>query len=127
MNKKFKPSLPNNYSEVAAKLNLPDNKINKDIFSYKQIIKKITDTFDTTEIPVEWISSSIPNLPSLQEAKDYLISKDCDLTLPLVESQLLGSQIKRLRTFFYFDILPSEFIKISALPEPGIVLLPPIF
>ena len=86
LNQNFKPPLPNSYSEVAAKLNLSDSKINKDLFSYKQIIKKITDIFDMTEIPEEWISSSIPNLPSLQEATDHLIFKECDLTLPLIEN-----------------------------------------
>jgi hypothetical protein len=123
----LKPILPDDFSVVATKLDLPNAKINRDLPNFKQIIKKIESIYTFDNIPDEWISKSLPNLPSLQETKTLLASKDVQISLPIIESPELGTQIRKLKSFFFFDLLPNEFIESPALPEPGSALLPIIY
>jgi hypothetical protein len=126
LNQQFKPQLPENFEEVASKLNLPNNQINRDSSNFKQVVQRIKDTYETDDIPEEWIHTPTPDLPILSEAKEYLLSKKIELTLPLIENEQLGSNIKQLRAHFYFESLPDDYIELSALPEPGSALLPNI-
>jgi hypothetical protein len=80
------------------------------MLNFKQIVKKIENTYNFENIPEDWISSTLPNLPSLQETKTILITKNIQISLPILENSEFGDQIKQLRTHFFFDLLPTEFI-----------------
>jgi hypothetical protein len=115
--------LPNDLNQILQEFNLL-SKPNKDLPNFDQIIRKIRSKYNFEEFPNEWISSTIPDLPNISEAKQSLTARNINFTLPIKDSDSTADQIKTLRTYFYFQYLPNEFIYEDELPDPGTALLP---
>jgi hypothetical protein len=119
----IRPNLPSEFEKVRKECNLPA-KLNKDNPEYDMWIKRIKEKYHFTNVPAEWITGTIPDISSLEEAKQSLKERGINVTLPLIESETLQEQIKYLRHHFYFDRLPEEFITQEELPEPGLAQIP---
>ena len=126
LNQTIKPNLPNNINIIAQEFNFQD-KLNKDSPNFDQIISNIKNKYNADDIPSDWITSTIPNLPNIKEANDHLLNINSPIKLPLIEGPTLGEQIKQLRTHFYFSKFSQDFVNEIELPEPGSALLPTSF
>jgi hypothetical protein len=121
-----KPNLPNDIDTIAQEFNFND-KLNKDLPNFDRIISNIKNKYNVEDIPEDWIISTIPDLSTIKDANDHLLNINSPIKLPLIEGPSLGDQIKKLRTHFYFNKLPQDFVNEIELPEPGPALLPTSF
>ena len=118
-----KPNIPDKLSLIEEELGITSDKLNRDHPDFNTTIKLIKDNY-TGEIPREWISPLLPDLPNLTSTQEILESKDITLSLPIVEDGTLTNKIKLLRKLFHFEKLPEEFIIKPESPDPDLTLLP---
>jgi hypothetical protein len=121
----IKPKLPTDFSTLETELNITKEQLNRDSPDFNYTIKKIKNKY-LGNIPREWITPLLPDLPDLNEANSILLENQSPLTLPLLDNPHLNDNIKTLSKYFHFEKLPPNFIIEPESPEPALALLPKI-
>jgi hypothetical protein len=118
-----KSKLPSKIQDVDPSLNLGQF-MSKDE-NFKGKIKSLHDFYEFHRIPENWFE--IPRIPLPKDTSiinQILKDKNTYIQVPLVDNDLLISQILELRKIFSFFRLPEELIIKETLPEPEFDLAP---
>jgi hypothetical protein len=121
-----KPLMPSEFNVIEEKLNITSDQLHTNSKDFKDSIKKIKENF-AGPIPREWISPLLPDLPSLENTISYLNNHNISLTLPILDNQNFTDNINTLKTIFYFERLPPDFITDPESPDPELTHLPSLF
>jgi hypothetical protein len=80
-----KSQLPLDLSTVETELNITREHLNRESPDFKTTIKKIKNKY-LGEIPRDWITPLLPDLPSLNEVNKVLSENQLSLSLPLIDN-----------------------------------------
>jgi hypothetical protein len=118
--------MPLEFNIIKEKLDINSAQLHTNSKDFKDSIKKIKENY-AGPIPREWISPLLPDLPSLENSISYLNQHNIPLILPISDNQNFNEHINTLKTIFYFERLPSEFIIDPESPDPELTHLPSLF
>jgi len=118
--------MPENFDTIVSELGISKEELDINHQDFRRSVNEIKNKYQG-EIPREWISPVVPDLPPLQKAKEVIKEKNLPISLPLIDNSSLDDNIKVLRNHFFFQKLPDDFIEELELPEPELALLPKIF